>query len=153
MRRQDRYYAPVSQRSTVLCIPKATDDRALSECMIEILTKSSSEAIMPAYLSTIENKLHNNQKEKTIEIIEKEIFPNLMYDIGYVYGRYQGDAKGVATIIQTESVSAGFNSYKNAYMFNRAEADARYNGRRYFPSDRGNCNLYDRHGHEETEAT
>lgn len=120
---QDRYYAPVSQRSTVLCIPKATDDRALSECMIEILTKSSSEAIMPAYLSTIENKLHNNQKEKTIEIIEKEIFPNLMYDIGYVYGRYAGDGRGVATIIQSESVSAGFNSYKNAYMYNRVDAD------------------------------
>ena len=78
---------------------------------------------MPAYLSTIENKLHNNQKEKTIEIIEKEIFPNLMYDIGYVYGRYAGDGRGVATIIQSESVSAGFNSYKNAYMYNRVDAD------------------------------
>ena len=121
---QDRYYAPVSQRTTVLCIPKATDDRVLSECMIEILTKSSSEAIMPAYLSTIENKLHDNQKKKTIEIIEKEIFPNLMYDIGYVYGRYAGDGRGVATIIQSESVSAGFNSYKNAYMYNRVDADS-----------------------------
>lgn len=121
---QERYYVPFTKQATVACIPKATPDRVLSECMLEILSKTASEYIMPAYMKTIKNSLHKNQAESSVKVIEEQIFPNLMYDIGYLYGKYSHDNNGLATgCIQAESVAGNYNNFQMAYMNGQASAE------------------------------
>ena len=121
---QQRYYVPFTKQATVACIPKATPDRVLSECMLEILSKTASEYIMPAYKQTIKNSLHENQAEGSLKVIEEQVFPNLMYDIGYLYGKNAYDNNGVATgNIQAESVAGNYNNFKMAYMNGLASAE------------------------------
>lgn len=122
---QDRYYVPFATQATVACIPKATDDRVLSECMITILSETASDYIMPAYLEAIGNNLGSNYRDNSIEILEKEISPNLMYDLGYMYGRYAGDGSGLITSsVQADSILGNSNYFIYAYAEGRTQAES-----------------------------
>ncbi len=121
---QDRYYVPSAGQSTIVCIPRATDDRVLSECMVEILSKTASEYIMPAYVKEMESKLHPDYAENSLEVIEKQIFPNIMYDLGYMYGRFNGDGDGLITLsIQLESIAGNINNFVDALDQGRRSAE------------------------------
>lgn len=121
---QDRYYVPSAGQSTIVCIPRATDDRVLSECMVEILSKTAGEYVMPAYVEEIEAKLYPDYAEDSLEVIEKQIFPNLMYDLGYMYGRFNGDGDGlITTSVQADSIFGNTNNFVNALRQGRTSAD------------------------------
>ncbi len=108
---QDRYYSPSASQATLICIPRATDDREMSEAFVEILSKSASRYIMPAYYDMIESKLYSKVAEKSMQVIEEQIFPNMMYDQGYMLG-YGGL---VTESIQGASIDGNVNSFETAY--------------------------------------
>lgn len=121
---QDRYYVPGAQQSTIVCIPRATSDRVLSECMVEILAKTASEYIAPAYAQAIRERLSGDQVDVAMEVIEKQVFPNLMYDIGYNYGRYGGDGSGLITSsVQAAAIEGNINNFTNALDQGRTQAE------------------------------
>lgn len=121
---QDRYYVPGAQQATIVCIPSSTDDRVLSECMVEILSKTAGEFIMPAYVETIRESLHPDYADATIEVLEKQLFPNLMFDLGYMYGRYGGDGSGLVTSsIQAASIDGNTNNFQIALNQGRTQAE------------------------------
>ncbi len=123
---QDRYYVPFATQATVACIPRATDDRVLSECMITILSETARDYVTPAYLETIGDNLSSNYSDKSMEILEKEIFPNLMYDLGYTYGQYAGDGNGLVTSsIQASSIVGNSNYFIYAYAEGRTQAESK----------------------------
>ena len=118
---QDRYYSPSASQSTLICVPRATDDRDMSEAFIEILSKSASEHIIPAYLSTIENQLFFDYREKSMKVLKEEIFPNMMYDQGYMF-----DYGGLVTgSIQGSSVDGGENKFTEMYENGKDAAETK----------------------------
>ena len=120
---QGRYYAPVAMQSTVMCVTKATDNRDMSEAFIEILTKSASEHIFAAYKQDMKSKISANYREKSMQVIEEQIFPNLMYDLGYTYY-----ATGIATdSIQIKSYQGGTNVFSDIYDSAAKEANTTLN--------------------------
>ena len=121
---QDRYYVPFATQGTIACVPRVTDDRTLSECMITLLSKTAKDYITPAYIETIRDDINADNVDDTMEVIEKEIFPNLMYDLGYTYGRYKGDGGGLLTSsVQSESIYGNTNDFKLALALARTQAE------------------------------
>ena len=121
---QDRYYVPGAQQATIVCIPRATSSRVLSECMVEILAKSASEYIAPAYSAAIREQLTGNYVDVAMQVIEEQLFPNLMYDIGYNYGRYGGDGSGLITVsVQAAAIDGNINNFTNALDQGRTQAE------------------------------
>lgn len=108
---QERYYSPSASQATLICIPRATDDREMSEAFVEILSKSASKYIMPAYYDMIESKLYAATAEKSMRVIKEQIFDNMMYDLGYMYG-YGGL---VTESIQQGSIEGNVNNFDSAY--------------------------------------
>ena len=115
---QDRYYVPSASQSTVMCVPRATDNRDLSEAFVEILTKSASEHIFAAYKQDMKSKISANYREKSMQVIEEQIFPNLMFDLGYMHG-FSGLVSGS---IQGASIEGGKNVFSTIYQSAANEA-------------------------------
>ena len=108
---QDRYYVPSASQSTVMCVPKVTDNRAMSEAFVEILTMSASEHIFAAYKQDIKSKISAKYREQSMQVIEEQIFPNLMYDLGYM----DGFGGLVSSSIQAASIEGGKNVFTSIY--------------------------------------
>jgi hypothetical protein len=92
--------------------------------MVEILAKTASEYIAPAYAQAIRERLSGDQVDVAMEVIEKQVFPNLMYDIGYNYGRYGGDGSGLITAsVQAAAIEGNINNFTNALDQGRTQAE------------------------------
>ena len=107
---QETYYTPCSYQSVVMCIPKATSDREMSEYFFEILSYTGQKYVMQAYKQNLRTKLNPETATESMEIIENYIFANLCYDVGYMDGW-----SGLITSVQTESYSSGKNNFTAAY--------------------------------------
>ncbi len=114
---QERYYVPSASQSTVICIPRATTNKVLSECMVEILCKTAGEYIFPAYVDTLAEKLYvgddgesENEDEDSpaLKVVKEQVFPNMMYDLGYMY-TYDGLITGS---VQGGSIEGGENKFQ-----------------------------------------
>ena len=117
---QKRYYSPSASQSTLICVPRATDDRDMSEAFVEILSCTASKHIMPAYMNMIESKLYYDFAEQSIRVLNEQIFPNMMYDQGYMY-----EFGGLATNIQSGSIEGGVNNFTSAYANGRGSAETK----------------------------
>jgi hypothetical protein len=80
---QENYCAPVlaQHQTTVICIPKATQDRAMSEYFIDVLSWTGRDYIIPNFQKTIESKLSSDYEED-MRIYEEHIKANMTYDVG-----------------------------------------------------------------------
>ncbi|MBE6673846.1 MAG: hypothetical protein E7596_01925 [Ruminococcaceae bacterium] len=107
---QERYYTPCSYQSVVMCIPKATANREMSEYFFEILSYTGQKYIMEAYKDNLRTKLNAETAVESMEIIENYIFANLCYDVGVMDGW-----NGLITSVQSESYSSGKNNFTAAY--------------------------------------
>lgn len=83
---QEHYYTPCSYQSTLISVPKTTDDRDMSEYFVDVLSWTGQEYIMKAYKEDLKSKMDPATADKSIEIIETYVFPNLCYDVGYMHG-------------------------------------------------------------------
>ena len=107
---QDTYYTPCSYQSVVMCIPKATPDREMSDYFFEILSYTGQKHIMAAYKENLRASLDPDTAAESMEIIEKYIFSNLCYDQGYMHGW-----DGLLNSVQNESYSSGSNNFTAVY--------------------------------------
>ena len=107
---QESYYTPCSYQSVVMCIPKATPDREMSEYFFEILSYTGQKYIMKAFKENMRTNLDAESAATSMEIIENYIFPNLCYDQGYMYGW-----NGLLSDVQGNSYSAGKNNFTQEY--------------------------------------
>ena len=107
---QDTYYTLCSYQSVVMCIPKATPDREMSEYFFEILAYTGQKHIMAAYKENLRTFLHPDTAAESMEIIENYIFSNLSYDPGYMYGW-----NGLLNSVQNDSYNTGYNNFIASY--------------------------------------
>ena len=81
---QGRYYVPCDiQMSVAMCIPKITQDRAMSEYFLDVLCWTGDEYMMKAY---IEAKKERFKDDVDIEMITEYIIPSVSYDGGEYVG-------------------------------------------------------------------
>ena len=107
---QATYYTPCSYQSVVMCIPKATTDREMSDYFFEILSYTGQKHIMSAYKENLKTTLDPDTAAESMEIIESYIFSNLCYDQGYMYGW-----NGLLNSVQSESYSSGKPNFTAVY--------------------------------------
>ena len=112
---QGRYYAPcANQISTLMCIPKTTSDRNMSDYFVDVLAWTGREYTMKAYYENIRDQLYS---DTDLEMIKDYIVPNISYDAGSAVG--WGSLIGMAL---GESYSGNKNNFDLAYAKYEAEA-------------------------------
>ena len=105
---QGRYYAPCAYQQTVLmCVPKITQDRNMSDYFIDVLAWTGNEYTMKAYLQA---KADQFDTDVEIEMITDYIFPNVLYDAGGAVG--WGDLIGS---VKSASYNGNVNNFAQAY--------------------------------------
>ena len=105
---QGRYCIPCANSMIVLmCIPKNTQDRAMSEYFLDVLSWTGSEYTYKAYL---EQKSEYFKANEDMEMLTDYIFPNITYDAGAAIGwnSLMGEAL-------TDSYKGEVNNFDNAY--------------------------------------
>ena len=81
---QGRYYAPCSmQMAVAMCVPKITQDRAMSEYFMDVLCWTGEEYVVKAY---IDEKMERFGTEAEREMLTEYIIPNISYDVGEAVG-------------------------------------------------------------------
>ena len=108
---QYSYLTPCAYQSVVMCIPKATSDREMSNYFFEILSYTGQKYVMKAYYDNIRTKLDPETASDSMQIIKDYIFAGLCYDQGYMYG-WNGLLNGV----QNESYANGKNNFRQVYQ-------------------------------------
>ena len=77
---QGRYYTPsVSQITTLMCVPKATSDRKMSDYFLDVLAWTGSEYVMEAYCEDLFADFKTDDEK---DMILNYIFTSITYDIG-----------------------------------------------------------------------
>jgi len=114
---QEAYYSPCMYQTTVMCIPKATSDREMSEYFFEILSYTGQKYIHKAYLENLRTRLDLDTANETMEIIEDYILPGIIYDPGYLDGW-----SGLLNAVQSESYMDGKNNFTASYAAALEEA-------------------------------
>jgi len=105
---QGRYYAPASSQMTVLvCIPKLTQDRAMSEYFLDVLGWTGKKYTMAAYYA---DKALHLESATELEMFTNYVVPNINYD--------SGDAIGWGSVISGVKGDAhigNVNNFTQAY--------------------------------------
>ena len=83
---QSAYCTPATYRSTVMCIPKSTDDREMSEYFFEVLSYTGQRYLKDAYYNTLKSQIDPSIADETMEILKNYVFTGICYDQGYMYG-------------------------------------------------------------------
>ena len=80
---QGRFCVPCSsQQFTLLCIPKTTSDRNMSDYFVDVLAWTGNEYVMKAYYDQMAEQLGAEE----MEIMQNYIIPNITYDAGAAIG-------------------------------------------------------------------
>ena len=112
---QDRYYVPCSTSySTLMCVPKTTSDRNMSDYFVDVLAWTGSEYVMKEYCDKLAGKFGS---EDDIEMLTEYIFPNISFDAGAAveWGSLMGEVIGA-------SYDGNENNFDAAYAEQEAEA-------------------------------
>ena len=111
---QGRYCVPCSsQQFTLLCIPKTTSDRNMSDYFVDVLAWTGNEYVMKAYYEQMAEQLGAEE----MEIMQNYIIPNITYDAGAAVGWTSLDYS-----IRGESYNGNKNNFEEAYSEREAEA-------------------------------
>ena len=109
---QASYHTLCSYQGTVMCVPKATPDREMSDYFVEILAYTGQKHIMKAYMQQVRANLGIDNAEESMEMLEEYIFPGVIYDQGWMYGW-----NGLLNTVQSESYSSGKPNFTVSYEY------------------------------------
>lgn len=112
---QEKYYTPCTEKATLMCVPRVTPNREMSEAFIEVLSKTGKEHIMSSYVQTITNKLDNAHSEDNLEMLGY-IFDGISYDTGYIHS----SPLITEALVELYSNKSGFVENNNAEIIERA---------------------------------
>ncbi len=112
---QGRYYILGSYQQTVLmCVPKTTSDRNMSDYFVDVLAWTGSEYVMKAYYESMSEFFSS---DTDIEIVKEHIVPSIIFDAGASV-----EWQSLASSILNESINNDENNF--AFAYESAEADA-----------------------------
>lgn len=126
---QENYMTPLASQTTVMCIPKATTDREMSEFFFEVITQTGQKYVMSKYHETLSSYLYDDGKTSradALEMLTEYVFPGMCYDQGYMY-----DAMGQKFMsnVQEGTINAttGSSPFMTLYMEAFGAADTKLN--------------------------
>ena len=135
---QESYYSPLASQTTVMCIPKCTLDREMSEYFFDVLSWTGQEYVMTAYYENLETKLYeavdeeNNPvldadghttRENALRMLTDYIFPGMCYDQGYMY-----EAMGQKFMTSNvQDAAVGGSAFMQLYMEAYSDANKQLN--------------------------
>ena len=111
---QGRYYAPcTAQQPTLICVPKTTSDRNMSDYFVDVLAWTGKEHVVEAYYEEKSQRLGAEE----MDIMKNYIVPNISYDAG--------NGNGWGSVIGGV-LSASYSGNKNNFdlAYSKYEADA-----------------------------
>ena len=111
---QERYCAFLYTRGILMCIPKITQDRQMSEYFLDVLTWTGNYYVTNAYF---EQKAEHLGNDEDMEMLKSYIFPNVVYDAG----EYVGWGNLIGSVLG-ESYKDNVNSFDEAYAKYEPEA-------------------------------
>ena len=112
---QGRYRVPCAhQQSTLMCVPKTTSDRNMSDYFVDVLAWTGREYTMKAYYENMREQLYS---DTDLEMIKDYIMPNISYDAGNAVG--WGSLMGGAL---SASYDGNENNFDAAYDKHEAKA-------------------------------
>ena len=81
---QGRYYVScAAQQPTLMCVPKTTSDRNMSDYFVDVLAWTGKEYVMEAYYNDFSEILTS---DSDVEMLKEYIIHNISYDAGSVVG-------------------------------------------------------------------
>ena len=111
---QGKYYVPCAyQHPTLMCVPKTTSDRNMSDYFVDVLAWTGKEYVMESYYWQMAGRLGDQE----MEMIKEYILPNISYDAGAAIG-WNTLIGGVLS----ESYNGNKNNFEEAYSEREAEA-------------------------------
>ncbi len=82
---QEDYIVGVNKEQiTVICIPRVTQDRQMSEYFVDVLSWTGRDYTVEAYYDLIESTMDIETSTDDMEIIINHVFANMQYDIGQI---------------------------------------------------------------------
>ena len=122
---QESYYTPFASQATVMCVPKASVDREMSEYFFDVLSWTGQEYIMSSFYEAMESRLYDDgetSREDALEMLTDYVLKSLTYDQGYMH-----EAMGMKflSFVQSETISgATASSSPFQTLYNEAFPDA-----------------------------
>ena len=111
---QGEYCVPcAAQHATLMCVPKTTSDRDMSDYFVDVLAWTGSEYVMKAYYDQMAETLGDQE----MEVMQNYIIPNISYDAGSAVG-WSSLLGGVLN----EAYNGNKNNFEEAYSEREAEA-------------------------------
>ena len=83
---QTSYITPLDVKTTVLCIPRVTQDRQMSEYFIDVLSWTGKEYTVKAYYDSLKESFNEETANEDMQILQNYVFKNIKYDVGYLTG-------------------------------------------------------------------
>ena len=102
---QGNYYTPFASQSTVMCVPKATVDKEMSEYFFDVLSWTGQDYVMRGFYDAMESRLYDDgesSRDDALEILRDYVLNNLIYDPGYISTGMSGK---FLTHVQSETIS------------------------------------------------
>ncbi len=98
---QERYYTPVVDNLSVLCVPKTVKDPTLCGTMMEALCAESSRTVVPEYYEVALTRKYarDAESEAMLDLIRE----NVWFDIGFVYSQALNNLGGFIDIIKNDN--------------------------------------------------
>lgn len=81
---QTEHYTLAGKEAVLMCVPKSTSDRVMSDVFVGVLSKTGQEFITPAYLEKISLRLDPETAEQSMEMLTRYVFGGMIYDQGYI---------------------------------------------------------------------
>ena len=118
---QEDYCVPLSTiQPTLMCIPKCTSNRVVSEIFISVLSQTGSIYIMEAYYDKFESKMDKETANNDMEILEKYIMDNIVYDAGSISAGWAG--LGIEFDIENMDPTKS-NNFETALSYQKERAE------------------------------
>ena len=114
---QESYYTPCTYQAVLMCIPKSTPDREMSEYFFEILSYTGQKYLMKAYMDKLATNLDAETATESEDVLKNYIFANLCYDVGYMEGW-----EGLMNSVQGDAYSSGTNKFTEYFTQEYGEA-------------------------------
>lgn len=110
---QSSYYSFVTkEQTTFICIPKVTRDREISEFFVNLLCETGNEYVMEPFKQMLDEKMNSEVAEENIEILENYVFPNVIYDAGYLSSGWSS----LLTDVKKSAYETGSNTFSSVYL-------------------------------------
>ena len=111
---QGGYCVPLYGIEILVCIPKITQDRQMSEYFLDVLTWTGNDYVTNAYF---EQKAEHLGNDEDMEMLKSYIFPNIVYDAGK-----HVNWDSLIGVVYAESYQGNVNRFDEAYAKYEPEA-------------------------------